>query len=45
MVTTGDKTKLEDPEYTLGGPEQVEVILSERKANKVKAEKMHICEK
>lgn len=30
FVSTGDKTKLEDPEYILGGPSQKEMVTKER---------------
>jgi hypothetical protein len=36
QVSTGDKTKLQDPHYMLGGPEQVNIILKEREAAKAK---------
>jgi len=31
MKSTGDKTKLQDPDYVLGGPKQKEAILKEKK--------------
>lgn len=36
FVSTGDKTKLQDPHYMLGGPEQVRIIIKEREDAKAK---------
>jgi hypothetical protein len=45
FVSTGDKTKLEDPEYTLGGPTQKIMILKEREESKKQAVMAKIEEK
>ena len=38
--STGDKTKLKDPEYMLGGEQQKEIIKKERAERKIKKKKM-----
>jgi hypothetical protein len=37
--STGDKTKLKDPEYILGGPQQREIVAKERVATKIRKQK------